>query len=180
MNKAEAEAVILHFADRLHTKGSWCGETHIQKAAYFLQQLTEVPIPGHFRLWKHGPYSFDLKDQILELVGYGLMEVSSNPFPYGPTLVVTERGDKHVRCQPEVVRQYHDQIEFVTDQLAGKGVVALEKVGTALLVTKQMPNATAECRAQELSRLKPHVPLAEALQAVQELDLMQAAWAQQH
>ncbi len=178
MNKAEAEAVVLRFADQLRAKGSWCGETHMQKAGFFLQQLTEVPIPGHFRLWKHGPYSFDLKDQILELVGYGLLEVRANSFPYGPTLVVTERGRRHVECHHAIVAQHDRQIEFITGQLAGKGVVALEKLGTALLVTKEMPGATVESRAQELTRLKPHVPLPEALQAVRELDQMWQAWTQ--
>ena len=57
------------FADALRARGSACGESHIQRTAFFLQQLTLVPLGLAFRLWKHGPYSFDLKDEISELLG---------------------------------------------------------------------------------------------------------------
>jgi len=147
MHSAQADSVILHFARRLRDKGGWCGETHLQEAAHFLQQLTGVPIPGHFRLWKHGPHSFDLKDLIYELIGYGFMSVSLNPAPYGPTLVTTERAERLVSSQAQTVEQHRNGIEFVTDQFADKGVAALEKLGTALLVTRELPDASAQVRS---------------------------------
>ena len=178
MTKAQTEAVVLHFARTLRQKDSWCGETHLQKALYFLQQLTGVPLPVRFRLWKHGPYSFDLSDQIGELIGYGLLSVSRNPAPYGPTLLATERAEKLLRCEAETTQQYSAQIEFVTSELARKGVVDLERLGTALLVTRAMPQGTAQERASKLRELKPHVTEEQALQAVHAIDAMEEQWKQ--
>ena len=62
MKKSQRDAVLLSLVGEMINKGSWCGETHIQKAAYFLQVLLEVPLEFDFILYKHGPFSFDLSD----------------------------------------------------------------------------------------------------------------------
>ncbi|MEN6545260.1 MAG: hypothetical protein ABFE07_04395 [Armatimonadia bacterium] len=179
MNKIDTRSVLLNFADTLRASGSWCGETHLQKALYFLKALTDVPLPFDFVLWKHGPYSFDLHDELSELLGYGLLDYQIRDPHYGPSLIVTERGKMLVQ-QQTAHAAFGRQIGFIATQLASKGVVDLEKLGTALLVTKQLPAASAQARAERLHELKPHVPEDQALQAVEELDLMQAAWAQAH
>jgi uncharacterized protein YwgA len=62
MKEAQNRAILVTLIKSLRSKGSWCGETHIQKAAFFLQQLTGVPIDFDFILYKHGPFSFDLRE----------------------------------------------------------------------------------------------------------------------
>ena len=68
MNEMEKNVVLLSFIDFMRAKGSWCGETHVQKGTYFFQELMGVPLGFHFILYKHGPFSFDLRNQITACV----------------------------------------------------------------------------------------------------------------
>ena len=49
MKRLQSNAVLLSLIDNLQAKGSWCGETHVQKATYFIQELFGVP---SFWCWK--------------------------------------------------------------------------------------------------------------------------------
>ena len=60
MNRLSQDAVLVGLARRLYEQGSWTGETHIQKAAYLLHELRDVPFDFAFILYKHGPFSFEL------------------------------------------------------------------------------------------------------------------------
>ncbi len=55
--------------------GSWCGETHVQKCVYFLQQLLKVPMEFNCIMYKHGPYSFDLNDELAFFKGSEFLEL---------------------------------------------------------------------------------------------------------
>ena len=68
MNKEQERTVMLSLIRSLRENGSWCGETHIQKAAYFLKTVTAVPLKFEFILYKHGPFSFDLRDHLGNLI----------------------------------------------------------------------------------------------------------------
>jgi len=35
MNTLQRAALLTELADKLRQQGSWCGETHLQKATYF-------------------------------------------------------------------------------------------------------------------------------------------------
>ena len=52
MNEDQRTAVTLSLMDALHQQGSWCGETHIQKALYFLQELAHVAMPEAEDAWR--------------------------------------------------------------------------------------------------------------------------------
>ena len=67
MERLQRAAVLLSLIEQLKDRGSWCGDTHIQKTTYFLQELLKVPLGFEFILYKHGPYSFDLEDEITAL-----------------------------------------------------------------------------------------------------------------
>ena len=54
MNTEEKEAVLIALMTGLREQESWCGETHVQKAAYILQEGLKVPIGLDFVLYKHG------------------------------------------------------------------------------------------------------------------------------
>jgi hypothetical protein len=71
MQRIEQSGLIAVLADSLRKRGSWAGETHIQKAGYLLQELLGVPLNMKFILYKHGPFSFIVAAQnglILEKV----------------------------------------------------------------------------------------------------------------
>ena len=75
MESQQREVLVLDFVRRLRDAGSWCGETHIQKSTYFLQEFMGVPLRFNYIFYKHGPFSFDLKDQLTALRGNELVEL---------------------------------------------------------------------------------------------------------
>jgi hypothetical protein len=171
MNRLQRAALLTDLADKLSQRGSWCGETHLQKAAYFLQALLEVPAVLEFILNKHGPFSFDLRDELTSLQADGLLELRAQPAPYGPSLVPTATSAEFRRRYPLTLGANQEKVGFVARALADKGVVELERLATALYVTRELGHAApAEQRAQRLHELKPHVAPDLALAAVRELD----------
>ncbi len=74
--------LLLHMIGRLIEKGSWFGETHIQKCIYFLQEYYHVPSGYEYILYKHGPFSFELRDELTVMRADGLLSLIPRP-PYG-------------------------------------------------------------------------------------------------
>ena len=64
MTRLEKVAVLLKLLEKLRENGSWCGETHLQKATYMCQQLLSLPTGFDYVLYKHGPFSFDLRGEL--------------------------------------------------------------------------------------------------------------------
>lgn len=173
MNRLERSLVITDLARRMREHGSWSGETHLQKCVYFLQQLTGVPTEYPFVLYKHGPYSFELHDELIEMRGNGLMDLRENPRPYGPSLVPTELSSE-LKDLFNPSAPFDAQLEYVAAKLGAKGVTALEKLSTALLVDVTEPNIDSNAKANRIHELKPHVSLWEAQKAVAELTEIRA------
>ena len=44
MERLKRYAIVLSLIEQLRERGGWCGETHIQKTTYFLQNLLKVPL----------------------------------------------------------------------------------------------------------------------------------------
>jgi hypothetical protein len=173
MEWKERAAVVCALATRLKDKGSWCGETHLQKAIYFLQELREVPLGYEFILYKHGPFSFDFRDDLGLFRSRSVLRLEPQPAPYGPSYVVTEVGHDLLAENVDLVGSYSAELDAVADQLAGVGTVGLERLSTALHVTKELGrDAAVDRRAARLVELKPHIELQAAENAVGAIDQM--------
>ena len=171
MNEGQRKAVIAALAERLHQRKSWCGETHLQKAIYLLQELAGVEFGFDFILYKHGSFSFDLRGELAEMRADGIMQLEPRPYPYGPTLLVPEEEATRLRQRfPRTLRANESQLDFVADWLGDMGAPRLEQLSTAFFVTRQLPGRTVEERATELISLKPHVTRDAARWAVSEVD----------
>jgi len=170
MNRLQRAAVLTALADELRKRGSWCGETHLQKTAYFLQELLGVALGYQFVLYKHGPYSFDLHDELTALRADQLLELRPQPYPYGPSLLPTAASADFRARSPRTLGACRRELDFTADKLADKGVAELERLATALFVTREMPDGDAEARARRINQLKPHVSLDEARAAVAAVD----------
>lgn len=170
MREQEQEAVLVALMEALAARDSWCGETHIQKAVYFLQEAKEVPLGFEFVFYKHGPFSFDLRERLGEMRGSRLIEVRPRAAPYGPSLDVGPSAPALKRRLPKTSVRYKRQIEFVSDLIEGKDVLQLERLSTALYVTRLEPGATPETRAGLIVDLKPHIDELEARKAVASVD----------
>lgn len=173
MNRLAQEAVLVGLARRLHDRGSWGGETHLQKAAYLLHELGGVPFDFSFILYKHGPFSFELRDELGTMRADRLVEREVQVPPYGPRFVVTDRGRELEARFARTMERYGGALDWVAERLRDRGVMELERLATALWVTRELGGeASIEDRAGRLHQVKPHVSIADAADAVNEIDEM--------
>jgi len=165
MKKLQKDAVLLLLLEKMQAQGSWCGETHLQKATYFLQELLKAPLGFDFILYKHGPFSFDLRDEITAMRGDFLIKYKPRPYPYGPSLVLDEGGIRLKGCFHKTIIQYSTQVRFVSETLGKMGVSELERLGTALYFTKRQGDNGIPLNIQ-MHKLKPHISPEESLEAL--------------
>lgn len=176
MNRLQRSAVLTELCDGMTKKGSWCGETHLQKAVYFLQDLLSVPLDFDFILYKHGPFSFELRDELSTLRANGLLEVSLQPFPYGPSFLSTKASDEFRKGFPHTLGKYEDEINFVANALGGRTAGNLERLATVLYIRSEEREEDPEAIARRLHELKSHVSPDGARAAVEEFqELVQDA-----
>jgi len=171
MERLERASVLLSLVEALRSRGSWAGETHLQKSAYFLQELLGVPLGLRFILYKHGPFSFDLRQDVGGMFADSILAWEIQPYPYGPSLKPGPLSDLLKRQFSRPARHFAGQIGFVAEKLAPKRVVELERLATALYVTLQ-GKVEGEQRAARICQLKPHITPAEAVEAVAEVDMI--------
>jgi len=170
MNGRKRESVILSLIQALRDKDSWCGETHVQKSTYFLQELMRVPLELDFILYKHGPFSFDLKDELSSMKSDMILKSISNE-PYGPSLALGSTSNQILENYPNTIEQYKREVQYVSEKLAKCKVSELERLATALYVKNNKEHdGTSESRADILIKLKPHVSKEEAKQAIETVD----------
>lgn len=170
MDRLRRAALLTRLIEKLHEYGSWTGETHVQKSALILQDVAEVPLTFEFVLYKHGPFSFDLRDELTAMRADGLIELRAQR-PYGPRIVTTERSKYIQSLYSKTLGEYDAKIAFVAEAVGAKGVVELERLATAIFLSVHWrPDATMEERVDELTRLKPHVSREAAIGALGEGD----------
>ena len=171
MNRVERYALLAELISNLERKDSWCGETHIQKAAYLAQELVGLPLGLDFVLYRHGPYSFDLHDELTAMRADGMLRVEPRNPPYGPSLKPTDRAGKLRADRRALLDPFTARLDFITEIVGTKSVVELERLATAFFVTREQPlGASVESRAARLHELKPHVSLEQAKHALETID----------
>jgi len=168
MKELQKASIVLTLGKRLRFHGSWTGETHVQKSIYVLQELLRVPTDFEFILYKHGPFSFDLRELLSSMEADNFIRWRPQ-YPYGPSMEPAESADQLLRQFPAKPREYTDQIEFVARKLGSHRVAELERLATALYVSHER-SRTARERAARICELKPHISVAEAQRAIAELD----------
>ena len=171
MERLQRAALLLSLIENLKAKGSWCGETHIQKTVYFLQKLLKVPFKFEFVLYKHGPYSFDLSDEISFLRAHEILEIQPRDYPYGQKICPGKPSMEIKERFPRTLKKYEQHIKFITDKLAEKNVAELERLATALYVAEEIGYQEDKGKmAKSICELKPHVLINDARNAILELD----------
>ena len=157
MDRLERSAILLSLIENLRGKGSWCGETHVQKSAYLLQELLQIPMGFEFILYKHGPYSFDLSDELLAMRGSGILQIELRP-PYGPSILPGPRSAQLKGLFPKTLERYLARVRFAAEELSPYGVAHLERVATAVYVTLNYhTNDDRALQAWRIHELKPHI-----------------------
>ncbi len=176
MDRLKQAAVLTHLIKRMRDEGSWCGETHIQKCVYFLQELTAVDFGFKFVLYRHGPFSFDLRAELTGLRADHLVKLEVVR-PYGAKFYTTAQSDRIRSRFPRTLERFEKQIEFVVERLARQGIWDLERIATAYFIKCRHPEfESVDSIAKELVRLKPHVSLENAIKAVKTADRFCGEW----
>ena len=171
MERNKKAVVLLALVQGLKDNSSWCGETHIQKATYFLQEMMQVPLGFDFILYKHGPFSFDLTDEITAMRADNLLKLKPQPYPYGPSILPGEASKLLMKRFPKTLKKYAFHTNLVSEKLGDKKVSELERLATALYVTlENETEGDPHSRAKRIHELKPHVSIDEALEATQAVD----------
>lgn len=173
MDDIDRSAILLDLAAELRAHGSWTGETHVQKAAYLMQELMGVPSGFKFILYRHGPFSFDLRDSLNKLETWGYIQTEEQPYPYGPKIVEGPMSGT-LKTASKDRQEYVRPIQFVAQQLGKANVSELERVATALFIELD-PNVNSEDRPERLIRLKPHIRREEAPNAFARLREIRSA-----
>lgn len=169
MDRLKKSALVMALAENLRKKGSWCGETHLQKATYFLQELHKVPTGFDFILYKHGPFSFELRDELTSMRADGFVDLQAQ-WPYGPSYMPTSKGKRLRQEYSRIVEKYQKALLLVAEQLGKQNVADLEKLATALYIKLQKPSKSEANRAKCLHELKPHISIDESMTAVKTVD----------
>src|SRR5205814_8811864 len=127
MDRLRKAAILVRLIEKLREQGSWCGETHVQKATFFLQELMHVPLGFDFILYKHGPFSFDLRDELTGLRADAVLALESQ-YPYGAKLFPTRESD-HLRATYEkTLEKYRGSMRKVVEVIRDRGVLDLESL----------------------------------------------------
>lgn len=170
MNGLVQKAILSGLAKRLGDRGSWVGETHLQKAAYLLSQLCGIDFDFDFILYKHGPFSFELRDELASMRAEGLLEGFAVSPRYGPQLLVTERGKSLENDFDKTMQRYGESLDWIADTLGSRGVMDLERLATAMWMTRESPDDAVRPRAEALTLVKPHISMEDATESVEEID----------
>ncbi len=169
-NRLQKAALISALASKLLERGSWCGETHIQKTVYFLQEVFGLPTGYDFIFYKHGPFSFDLRDELTAMRADGLFELKARD-PYGPSLIPTPRSKELLKQFSAALQRHEPYMNFVSEKFGAMGVADLEKLTTALYVTREAAKkSNVKKRATRIVELKPHISKDEARIAIENID----------
>src|SRR5262249_43791681 len=123
-----------------------------------------------FVLYKHGPYSFDLRDELTAMKASGIVELAFPQRGYGPSIKLTKFGEKIYDVNKDEIAKYSKISDFVASWFGSKDVRYLERVATAYYISCKHYREPIINRAQRLTVLKPHVDLAEAEEAVRVVD----------
>lgn len=170
MTRAQRAALLTLLDSELKKRGSWCGETHIQKSTFFLQELLGVDAGFEFILYHHGPFCFELRDELACMQADGLLELTVRYPGYGPSYYPTQFSHTFLTRFPKTAGRYYPHVEFVANELGSKGVSDLEKLATSLFLTNREGVLDPEERARRLVELKPHISLPDARAAAAEVD----------
>lgn len=169
------KAVVLELTQRLIDAGSWTGETHIQKASFLLQEVASIPLGVEFVLYRHGPYSFGLRDVLSDMETQFLLGYEPSP-PYGGRYRRTSQADQLVRDGfPKTVAKVKPALDFVLQYVGSKGVAELERLATGVYLAKRYPDDTDDQLGERMTELKPHIRINAAVEASRQAREMLAA-----
>lgn len=168
MNDLQKSAVIATLVKAYREKNLFCGETHVQKSVFLMQELLNVPLGFDFLLYKYGPFSFDLQQHLATMRADDMLSV--RPLEYAATFEPGDQTRFLEKNLPNTIARYRSEVNFAVERLGGLTVKQLEPLSTALYFTRLHPKEDVSERAARIREVKPHIPREEAEKAVKTID----------
>ena len=168
INGLSRKALIISLIRKMKKKDSWTGETHIQKCTYFFENLLMVPLEYNFILYKHGPFSFELRDELSSMLADNFIEMEPRR-PYGASFLPGKYANVLEKEYSKIIDKYDVHTYYIVDKLANKSVKDLERIATALYVKINKDLADDEI-VNQITAIKPHITKQSAREAVDELN----------
>jgi hypothetical protein len=167
MKTLDRQSVLLALIEGLRARDTLTKVPVVQKATYFLQELTSVPLGFCYVFHKYGPYSFDLQDEITAMQADLVLDLELQR-EHGPCLApgemshfLNKRGRSTIAC-------YSPQIQFIVGKVADMKMDDVDRLSAALYVWVQGGTERTHA-ATRLSELKPRVSISEASAALEEV-----------
>lgn len=162
MSTDERRVMLVDIVEKLNRANSFSGETHIQKAVYFLVDMLRVDLGFSFVLYKYGPFSFDLRSELLYLESVGVLERRESEST-GSHFSPGRNSASFKSLTKADTAMYQGQINWIIEQFFGEGhtVAQLEKEATALFALKHF-EGDEEAKAEKINQVKPHISVADA------------------
>lgn len=169
MDRLKRIALVGKLILKAHENDCWCGETQIQRAIYILQNLLKIEFELEFVFYRHGPFSFDLRNQLAAMQADYLIEIVPTQI-YGPRYVLTELGEAFVSRFSQTISSCESKIIFVTKYVAEKGPQNLDVTSTALFYALENVRYKLEQKdaPNKLAEIKPYISYSRACFAVKE------------
>jgi uncharacterized protein YwgA len=158
-------ALLLRTVECLQESGSWTGRTHLQKALFLVKAAGRIRVPHHYVLYKHGPYSFEVEQELATMRSYDAICADQLLPGYGPTLQPSKnRG--FVLKAGKLKQAESREIRRVCRFVNGRNVADLERLATAAWVLTQERITNNDGAAARIHELKPHISVDSAKDAL--------------
>lgn len=162
-----SHALIVAMIETLRSQGSRTGTTPIIKGL-FLAKASGLASPFAHFLYKHGPYSTDIEDNLDQLKSYSAIEVEPAFDGYGVKFSPGVNAS-FVKRQASLSADEQATIDKVCRFIRQKNVGQLERLATAAWIRTEEGISDPDEVALRLNELKPHVSLSDAREADREV-----------
>jgi hypothetical protein len=159
-------AILGRIVERVEGQKRFCGDTLLQKSAYFPQGDIRGADLTPFRIYYYGPFSFDLRETLSTMEG---LVVQTVPHEWEATYRIGRRYGQVRDRFAKTMQRLEPAIDWVMRELAPLGVKELEPLATGLFLKQEQPHATDETLATRLHVIKPHVSVDAARFALQKV-----------
>jgi len=131
------------------------GKTQVQKLVYFAQHCG-MPLQYRYQIYRYGPYSFDLSQELSSLDSLGVLNMQSAPSGYGLDISVGKFADRF-KLEP----RYQKKIQKIVKDFGSNTVAQLEVKATIHFVFSVVKKTASGGKTrpqvvQKVHALKPH------------------------
>jgi hypothetical protein len=106
---------------------------------------------------------------LTEMRADGLLDLQYQQPPYGPRYICTERGQDLRNRYPRTLKRFHSDIKRIAAFFADRGVAELERLSTALYVTRACKKVSVPSQVDKIVKIKPHIQRPSAKSALKEV-----------